>query len=258
MHLFSFILTGIHKQLLKSMEYQGYRVLVTGATRGIGQAIADAFHQRGAHVCASGRNVDMLQAQKEQYGGERFSIWPLDLSHPESVSDVVKEIDHAEGPIDILVNNGGMVKDALSVRMRDEMWSQVITVDLTSPFILAREALKGMVRKKWGRIINIASLVGITGNPGQANYAAAKAGMIWWSRCMAKEVARWGITVNCIAPGYIQTSMTEGLPIDLKSIPVGRLGNPQEIVHGVLYLASPQASYVTGEVLNINGGLLCP
>lgn len=240
------------------MEYQGYRVFITGATRGIGKAIAESFHQKGAHICASGRNKEMLEEQKTQYGGERFSVWPLDLGNPESVIETIKSIENQEGPIDILINNGGMVKDALAVRMRDDMWTSVLDVDLTAPFLLAREALKGMMRKKWGRIINITSLVGVAGNPGQANYAAAKAGMIGWSRCMAKEVARWGITVNCIAPGYIETSMTEGLSLDPKLIPVGRLGDPQDIVHGVMYLASPHASYVTGEVLHINGGLLCP
>jgi 3-oxoacyl-[acyl-carrier protein] reductase len=233
--------------------------LVTGATGGIGEAIARALHGAGAVVAISGRNAEKLTALAADLG-TRIHILPADLSDPASADTLVKDAEAAMGALDILINNAGLTRDTLAMRMKDEDWQAVIDVNLTAPFRLARAALRGMMKKRYGRIVNIASIVGVTGNPGQANYCASKAGMIGWSKAMAAEVATRNVTVNCIAPGFIATSMTEVLKDDQKGailsrIPAGRMGSPEDIAAAALYLSSDEAAYVTGQTLHVNGGM---
>ncbi len=233
--------------------------LVTGATGGIGEAIARALHGAGAVVAISGRNAEKLTALTADLG-TRIHILPADLSDPASADTLVKDAEAAMGALDILINNAGLTRDTLAMRMKDEDWQAVIDVNLTAPFRLARAALRGMMKKRYGRIVNIASIVGVTGNPGQANYCASKAGMIGWSKAMAAEVATRNVTVNCIAPGFIATSMTEVLKDDQKGailsrIPAGRMGSPEDIAAAALYLSSDEAAYVTGQTLHVNGGM---
>lgn len=233
--------------------------LVTGATGGIGGGIAKALHQAGATVILSGRKEEALQALQKELG-ERASYMTADLSSGEACEKLIADVEAAHGKLDILVNNAGLTRDTLALRMDDQKWQEVIDVNLTAPFRLARAALKGMMKNRHGRIINITSIVGVTGNPGQTNYAASKAGMIGWSKSLAAEVASRNITVNCVAPGFIDTAMTHGLSDEqkeklLKNVPTGRLGTPDDIAASCVYLASDEASYVTGQTIHINGGM---
>ena len=240
-------------------DLTGKSALVTGASGGIGGAIAKALHARGANVGLSGTRTEPLETLKAELG-ERAHVLPADLGDPAAIEALLKSADAALGGIDILVNNAGLTRDNLALRMKDEDWQKVIDVNLTAGFRLARGAMRGMMKKRWGRIIGITSVVGVTGNPGQANYAAAKAGMIGMSKSLAQEVASRAITVNCVAPGFIETQMTGALNDDQKArimtaIPAGRLGQSDEIAAAVVYLASPEAAYVTGQTIHVNGGM---
>ena len=240
-------------------DLTGKTALVTGATGGIGGEIAKALHGAGATVCISGRNEDKLNALASALG-DRVHVLPADLSTAEGADALVKSATEAMEKIDILVNNAGLTRDNLSMRMKDEDWQEVIDVNMTATFRLARAVQRGMMKARHGRIVNIGSVVGTTGNPGQANYCASKAGMIGWSKAMAAEVASRGITVNCIAPGFIETAMTEVLTDDQKerinnNIPMARMGAPDEIASAVVYLASDEAGYVTGQTIHVNGGM---
>jgi 3-oxoacyl-[acyl-carrier protein] reductase len=240
-------------------DLTGRTALVTGASGGIGGAIAHALHGAGATVALSGTREGPLQELAASLG-DRAHVVPADLSKPEAAAALVKDAAAAMGSMDILVNNAGITRDNLFMRMSDDEWSQVMDVNLTSVFRLSRAALRGMMKARWGRIVTITSVVGSTGNPGQGNYAAAKAGMVGMSKSLAYEVASRGITVNCVAPGFIATPMTDSLTDDqkgkiLSQIPAGRMGVPEEIAAAVLYLASPEAAYVTGATLHVNGGM---
>jgi 3-oxoacyl-[acyl-carrier protein] reductase len=237
----------------------GKTALVTGATGGIGGAIAAALHKQGATVGISGRNEGKLKELADQLG-ERVHIFPADLASSEAVDTLVKTAEEKMEKIDILVNNAGLTKDGLSMRMKDEDWQQVIDVNMSATFKLARACQRGMMKRRWGRIINIASVVGVTGNPGQCNYVASKAGMIGWSKAMAAEIASRNITVNCVAPGFIATAMTEVLTEEQKgkinsTIPAGKMGSSEDIAAAVAYLASEEAGYVTGSTIHVNGGM---
>ena len=240
-------------------DLTGKNVLVTGASGGIGGEIAKALHAAGATVGLSGTRVEPLEALAAEMG-ERAHVLPCNLSDAEAVDALPKQAAEAMGSVDILVNNAGITRDNLFMRMSDEEWAQVLEVNLTSTFRLCRGVLRGMMKARWGRIINISSIVGATGNPGQGNYAAAKAGMVGMSKSLAYEVAARGITVNAIAPGFIATAMTDKLNDKQKEgiltqIPAGRMGNPEEIAAATLYLASNEAGYVTGTTLHVNGGM---
>ncbi|MGH1375295.1 MAG: 3-oxoacyl-[acyl-carrier-protein] reductase [Alphaproteobacteria bacterium] len=233
--------------------------LVTGATGGIGGEIAKSLHSQGAIVGISGRNEEKLQALAAELG-ERVHVLPADLSSDEAVKDLVKRADEAMGRIDILVNNAGLTRDGLSMRMSADDWQDVLDVNLTAPFKLAQAVQRGMMKRRFGRIVNISSVVGVTGNPGQCNYVASKAGMIGWSKAMAAEVASRGITVNCIAPGFIATPMTDALNEDQKikinsTIPAGKMGASDDIAAAAVYLASAESGYVTGQTIHVNGGM---
>ena len=232
--------------------------LVTGASGGIGGAIARALHGAGAKVMLHGTRREVLEELAASLG-ERAFVATSDLADSGAADVLIKAAEDAMGQLDILVNNAGLTRDTLVLRMKDEDWQKVIDVDLSAGFRLARAALRGMVRRRWGRIVAITSIVGATGNPGQANYAAAKAGMVGMSKALAAEVAQRGITVNCVAPGFIATAMTEVLTPEQKeriaaSIPLGRVGTADEVAAGVPFLASEEAPYVTGHTLPINGG----
>ncbi len=238
----------------------GKKALVTGASGGIGGAIAKALHAQGADVALSGRNVEALEKLAAEIGAERVHIVPGDLGTAEAADALIKSAEEKMGQVDILVNNAGLTKDGLFMRMKDEDWQVVQDVNLTAPFRLIRAAVRGMMKRRNGRIINITSVVGVTGNPGQANYCASKAGMIGMSKSMAAEVANRGITVNCIAPGFIATAMTDALNDDQKgkinaTIPAGAMGTPEDIAASVVYLASDEANYITGQTLHVNGGM---
>jgi len=240
-------------------DLTGKTALVTGASGGIGGAIARALHAAGATVALSGTRTAPLEALAADLGS-RTHVLTCDLADPASVEALPKAAAAAMGSVDILVNNAGITRDNLFMRMSDEEWQSVIDVNLTSAFRLCRGVLRGMMKARWGRIVNISSVVGATGNPGQGNYAAAKAGMVGMSKSLAAEVASRNITVNCVAPGFITTAMTDGLSEDQKtriltSIPAGRMGEASEVAAAVLYLASPEAGYVTGAVLHVNGGM---
>jgi 3-oxoacyl-[acyl-carrier protein] reductase len=240
-------------------DLTGKCALVTGASGGIGAEIARALHGAGATIAISGTREAPLEALAAELGA-RVHVLPCNLSDPQAVEALPKAAIDAMGALDILVNNAGITRDTLMMRMSDEQWSQVLDVNLTAAMRLMRASLRGMMKARWGRIINISSIVGATGNPGQANYVAAKAGLVGLSKALAQEVASRGITVNCVAPGFIATPMTEALTEAQQEtinqrIPAGRMGTPAEIAAGVLYLASPEAGYVTGAVLHINGGM---
>lgn len=240
-------------------DLTGKNALVTGASGGIGGEIAKALHAAGATVVLSGTREAPLQALAAELG-ERAHVLTANLSEPESVEALPKAAIAAMGSLDILVNNAGITRDNLFMRMSDDEWASVIDVNLTSSMRLMRGVLRGMMKARWGRIINITSIVGTTGNPGQGNYAAAKAGLVGMSKSLAYEVASRGITVNCVAPGFIATAMTEKLNDEQKGkiltqIPAGRMGSPEEIAAAVLYLASNEAGYVTGATLHVNGGM---
>ncbi|MGZ3404085.1 MAG: 3-oxoacyl-[acyl-carrier-protein] reductase [Phenylobacterium sp.] len=241
-------------------ELTGKTALVTGATGGIGAAIARALHDQGAHVVLSGTREGVLRERAAELGS-RVSIVAANLSDPAAVDGLVEAAETAAGaPLDILVANAGITKDGLLLRMKDEDWSEVIKVNLESYFRLSRAAAKGMMRRRHGRIIGITSIVGVMGNPGQANYAASKAGMIGFSKALAQEVATRGITVNCVAPGMIESPMTDALTDAQKAailgtIPTQRLGTGAEVAAACVYLASDEAAYVTGQTLHVNGGM---
>ncbi|MFU8898439.1 MAG: 3-oxoacyl-[acyl-carrier-protein] reductase [Roseinatronobacter sp.] len=240
-------------------DLTGKCALVTGASGGIGAEIARALHAAGATVGVSGTREDPLKALADELG-TRAHVLPCNLSDPAAVEALPKAALDAMGGLDILVNNAGITRDNLLMRMSDEQWDSVLDVNLTASMRLMRGVLRGMMKARWGRIVNVSSVVGAIGNPGQANYVAAKAGLMGMSKALAQEVASRGITVNCVAPGFIATPMTDALNDDQKAaintrIPAGRMGTPAEIAAGVLYLASPEAAYVTGAVLHINGGM---
>ncbi|MBE1284739.1 MAG: 3-oxoacyl-[acyl-carrier-protein] reductase [Rhodobacteraceae bacterium] len=240
-------------------DLTGKNALVTGASGGIGGAIAKALHGAGATVTLSGTRLEPLQELAAELG-ERAHVLTCNLSDAEAVNALPKQAAEVMGSVDILVNNAGITKDNLFMRMKDEEWDSVLNVNLTSTMRLCRGVLRGMMKARWGRIINISSVVGATGNPGQGNYAASKAGMVGMSKSLAYEVANRGITVNAVAPGFITTAMTDKLTDDQKSgiltqVPAGRMGNPEEIAAAVLYLASAEAAYVTGTTLHVNGGM---
>ena len=240
-------------------DLTGKTALITGATGGIGAEIARALHSHGAHVGLTGRNEARLNELAEELG-ERVSILPADLGMDGAEADLVKQAENGMEKIDILVNNAGITRDNLSMRMKDPEWQEVLDVNLSTPFKLARAVQRGMMKRKWGRVINISSVVGTTGNPGQCNYVAAKAGLVGWTKSMAQEVASRGITINAVAPGFIATAMTDDLTDDQKSqissrIPAGKMGSPADIAAAVVYLASEEAGYVTGATLHVNGGM---
>ena len=234
--------------------------LVTGATGGIGGAIAKALHDQGAAVIVTGTRAEVLEQVRASLGAKSFAV-TSNLADAASVEALPKAAEAAAGaPIDILVNNAGITRDNLFLRMKDEEWDQVIAVNLTAAFKLSRAVLRGMMKKRWGRIISITSVVGSMGNPGQGNYAAAKAGLVGMTKSLAAEVASRNITVNCVAPGFVVTPMTDALTEDQKKalferIPVGRFGSPLDIAAAVVYLASDEAGYVTGQTLHANGGM---
>ncbi len=241
-------------------DLSGHRALVTGASGGIGAAIARALHGAGAAVALSGTREAPLEALAAELG-ERAAVVPCNLADAEAVEGLVGRAAEAlGGAVDILVNNAGITRDGLLMRMKDEDWQAVLDVNLTAAMRLSRAALRGMMKARWGRIVSVTSVVGATGNPGQTNYAAAKAGLTGFSKSLAAEVAARGITVNCVAPGFIATAMTDKLNEQqreriLAQIPTGRMGAPEEVAAAVLYLASPEAAYVTGTTLHVNGGM---
>ncbi|WP_306132343.1 3-oxoacyl-ACP reductase FabG [Roseivivax marinus] len=240
-------------------DLTGKSALVTGASGGIGGAIASALHEAGATVGLSGTREAPLQELADQLG-ERAHVLPCNLSDAEAVTALPRQAAEAMGSVDILVNNAGITRDNIFMRMSDDEWTQVLEVNLTAAFRLSKGVLRGMMKSRWGRIVNVSSVVGATGNPGQGNYAAAKAGLVGMTKSLAYEVASRNITVNAVAPGFIETAMTEKLNDEQKQqilgqIPSGRMGTPEEIAAAALFLASPGASYVTGTTLHVNGGM---
>jgi 3-oxoacyl-[acyl-carrier protein] reductase len=239
-------------------DLTGKTALVTGATGGIGGAIARALHAQGAKVAISGTRRDVLDQLASELGGA--AVLPCDLANRDSVEALVPDAEKALGQLDILVANAGVTKDNLFVALKDDDWQQVLDVNLTATFRLARAAVKGMMRRRFGRVIGITSVVGVTGNPGQANYTAAKAGMIGMFKSIGKEYAKRGVTANCIAPGFIATAMTDKLnekqrEAILQMVPAARLGSGADVAAAVIYLASDEAAYVTGQTLHVNGGM---
>ncbi|PWG03650.1 3-oxoacyl-[acyl-carrier-protein] reductase [Sphingosinicella humi] len=240
-------------------DLSGMTALVTGASGGIGSAIAKALAGQGARVALSGTREEALKGVQAEIGGESL-ILPCNLSDSAAVDALVPQAVEALGKLDILINNAGVTRDNLAMRMKDEEWSDVIRINLEAAFRLARAAMKPMMRAKHGRIISVTSVVGATGNPGQANYAASKAGLVGMSKALAQEVASRGITVNCIAPGFIASAMTDALPDAQKEallgrIPAGKLGEGNDVAAAAVYLASREAAYVTGQTLHVNGGM---
>jgi 3-oxoacyl-[acyl-carrier protein] reductase len=240
-------------------DLTGKKALVTGASGGIGGAIARGLHAQGASVALSGTRVDPLEALAADLG-ERAFVTPCNLSDIDAVKALAGQASEAMGGLDILVNNAGITRDNIFMRMSDEEWQQVIDVNLSSTMRLMKSVMRPMMKQRFGRIINITSIVGVTGNAGQVNYAASKAGIIGMTKSYAQEIATRGITANCVAPGFIETAMTADLPDAVKekmvgNIPAGRMGAPDEIASAVAYLASPEASYVTGQTLHVNGGM---
>ena len=240
-------------------DLSGKVALLTGATGGLGQAIARALHAQGASVVLSGTRPEALEALCGDLG-ERAVAVPCNLSVSDEVKTLLARAEEAAGPVDILVNNAGITRDNLALRLKDEDWDLVLAVNLTASFHLARAALRGMTRRRHGRIIGITSVVGVTGNAGQSNYAASKAGMIGMSKSLAAEVASRDVTVNCVAPGFIESPMTAALTEKqragiLDTVPAGRLGTGEDVAAAVVYLASREAAYVTGQTLHVNGGM---
>ena len=240
-------------------DLKGKNALITGASGGIGKVIARTLHGAGATVTISGTRVEALEAVASDLG-DRVYIVPANLSDNKSVEALPASAAEVMGSVDILVNNAGITNDNLAIRMKDDEWDSVIRVNLESTFRLSRGVLRGMMKARWGRIINITSVVGTTGNPGQMNYCASKAGIVGMSKSLAQEVASRGITVNCVAPGFIVTPMTDAFSDEQKqsllgTIPAGRLGDVEDVATSVVYLASNEASYVTGQTLHVNGGM---
>ncbi len=241
-------------------DLNGKTALVTGATGGIGEAIAKTLYSQGASVILTGRKMDALEKLKNELG-ERAFVIAKDLSEQNATKELVEEALKFTGKIDVLINNAGLTRDTLMMRMKDEDWQAVIDVNLTASFKLARDVISPMMKNKFGRIINITSIVGWMGNAGQANYVASKAGLTGMSKVLAAEVASRGITVNCVAPGFISTAMTDVLSDDIKNkmmdqIPVKRFGSVEDIASSVLFLASDEAAYITGQTIHVNGGML--
>jgi 3-oxoacyl-[acyl-carrier protein] reductase len=240
-------------------DLSGKAALVTGASGGIGAAVARALHGAGATVALHGTRAERLEALAGELGGRAHAV-PADLGERAAVEGLAKQAAEAMGGLDILVNNAGLTRDNLFLRMSAEEWQRVLDVNLTAAFLLSKAALRPMMKARWGRIVNVTSVVGHTGNPGQGNYAAAKAGLAAMSKSLAAEVASRGITVNCVAPGFVETAMTDKLSEEQKArimgqIPAGRMGTPEDCAAAVLYLASPEAAYVTGQTLHVNGGM---
>lgn len=240
-------------------DLSGKTALVTGASGGIGGAIARAIHAQGGAVALSGTRRDALDALAAELG-DRVAVCPADLREAQAAEALITAAETTLGPLTILVNNAGFTRDMLALRMTDADWQSVLDVDLSAPFRLIRAALRGMLKRRAGRIINIASIVGVTGNAGQANYAAAKAGLIGMTKSLAQEVGSRGVTVNVIAPGFVQTTMTDVLKDEQKaallgSIPLGRIGKPEDIAAAAVYLAADEAAWVTGATLHVNGGM---
>lgn len=240
-------------------DLTGKCALVTGASGGLGAVIARDLHKQGATVALSGTREEALKVVAEELK-DRVHVLPCNLSDMDAVDGLVKQAEEAMGQLDILVNNAGLTRDGLAMRMKDEDWDAVMDVNLKAAFKLSKNALRGMMKRRFGRIIGITSIVGVTGNPGQMNYAASKAGMIGMSKSLAQEVATRGITVNCVAPGFIATTMTDALPDAQKealltAVPAGKLGDPADISAAVVYLSSDEAAYVTGQTLHVNGGM---
>lgn len=234
-------------------------VLVTGAAGGIGSAIVKIMHEHGAYVAISGTNIPALEALAAELK-DRVHVFPCNLLDAAAVEKLPANVENIFNSVDILINNAGITRDSLLLRITDENWHDVISVNLEAPFRLMRSCVRDMVKKNWGRIINISSVVGVTGNAGQCNYTASKSGLIGLTKSLAAEVGRRGVTANCIAPGFISTSMTDKLPDDKKhaiksAIPSGVFGNPIDVAYAALYLASPEASYVNGHTLHVNGGM---
>lgn len=241
-------------------QLKGLKGIVTGATRGIGRAIAEKLSTQGVELVITARSKEALDELAQKLPEKAHAI-VCDMNNQEDVEHLAQEAEKLLGQVDILINNAGITADNLLMRMKDEEWDKVMNTNLTSAFRLTRAVLRGMMRKKWGRIVNISSVVGVTGNPGQANYVASKAGLIGFSKALALEVATRNITVNCVAPGFIKTDMTDILTEEQKTqilnqIPQGRMGSVEDIAHAVLYLVSKEASYVTGQVLHVNGGMI--
>jgi 3-oxoacyl-[acyl-carrier protein] reductase len=240
-------------------DLTGKYALVSGASGAIGGAIASILHQQGATVALTGTRIELLE-QKSAALGSRCHIIPCNLADASAANKLISQAEEVMGQIDILINNAGLTRDGLMMRMKDEDWQQVLDVNLSAAFYLSRAALRGMLKRRWGRMVNITSIVGVTGNPGQTNYAASKAGMIGMAKSLAAEVANRNVTVNCIAPGFIASAMTEELTDDQKDkilakIPVNRMGTPEEIAYTALFLASEEAGYITGQTLHVNGGM---
>jgi 3-oxoacyl-[acyl-carrier protein] reductase len=240
---------------------QGKSALVTGATGGIGAEIAKTLHGAGATIGISGTRVTVLEELKSALGGERVQVLPCNLASAEDVEKLIPAAEAAMGGLDILVNNAGITRDGLAMRMKDDDWQAVLDVNLTSTFRLARAAMKLMMKKRWGRIVNITSVVGTMGNPGQANYVAAKAAVTGMSKSLAQELATRNVTVNCVSPGFIASPMTDVLndkqrEAILAKIPAGRMGSADEVASAVLFLASNEASYITGQTIHVNGGMI--
>ncbi len=240
-------------------DLSGKSALVTGASGGIGGAIAEALHGAGATVGLSGTRTGPLEELQSRLG-DRAHVLPCNLSDPDAVDALPKQATEAMGALDILINNAGITRDNIFMRMSDEEWQAVLDVNLTATMRLCRGSVRGMMKSRWGRIVNVSSVVGATGNPGQTNYAASKAGMVGFSKSLAYEVASRGITVNAIAPGFITTAMTDKLTDDQKAgiltqVPMGRMGTGEEIASAALYLSSNEAAYITGATLHVNGGM---
>ena len=240
-------------------DLEGKKALITGASGGIGKEIAKVLIEHNAEVCISGRNIEELNSLKESLGKKCFIV-ACDLSKKEEIIELVKKSDDLLGHIDILINNAGITKDNIFLRMSENEWEDVLSVNLNSTFNILKLITKGMVKRKYGRIINISSIVGVTGGAGQVNYSASKAGLIGLTKSLSQEIATRNITVNCIAPGFIETPMTEKLDVKRKdaiisSIPMNRIGTPKDLSSAIIFLASQESSYITGQTLHINGGL---
>jgi 3-oxoacyl-[acyl-carrier protein] reductase len=241
-------------------DLAGFAALVTGASGGIGAAIARALHSQGASVALTGTRAEVLEGLARELGGQAHAV-PADLAREGAADSLIAAAEAALGKVDILVNNAGITRDNLGMRMKDAEWDEVLAVDLTAAFRLSRAVMRGMIRRRYGRIVSITSVVGATGNAGQANYAAAKAGLAGMSKALAQELAGRNITVNCVAPGFIETAMTAVLDDKrraavLTTVPMGRLGLGEEVAAAVAFLASREASYITGQTIHVNGGMV--
>ncbi len=245
------------------IDLKGKIALVTGSTRGIGKATALKLAQAGANVVVTGRSLEraseVAKEIEEQTGVKVIGV-ELDVGNPDSVEKAVSKVNEELGPVDILVNNAGITRDTLFLRMKLQDWEEVLKVNLTGTFLMTQACIKGMIKKRWGRIVNLSSVVGFTGNVGQANYSSTKAGIVGFTKTLAKELASRNITVNAVAPGFIETDMTEVLSDEIKEnykkqIPMGRFGKPEEVANVILFLVSDLASYITGEVIHVNGGM---